>query len=227
VPAPPGHLVDADRHQPSESLLVEAVGDDALDDPPDRRPVDPHQRGDRRLRHLLGQERDHVLEVARVTSARPRERDRLHAHAAVGAAHPPQLALDEAARAAEVEMAPAACVGLVGRPHQLAAAAADPPAPTKPDPHDHPTPLERNAGHRRPRQLEHPVECRSDAHAHPPPSSLTSNSQQACRGGPRRVAASCTSLGLDSLPLKPARRAGSRPYPGAHEPRKRQEDQKE
>jgi hypothetical protein len=85
-----------------------------------------------------------------VTRARPRPGHRLDLDATVGAAHPPQLALDEAARAAEVEVAPAAQVGLVGRPHHLAATATDLAAPAQADPDDHPPPLERDAGDRRP-----------------------------------------------------------------------------
>jgi hypothetical protein len=86
VAAAPGDLVDADQHQSLEPLLVELVGHNPLDDPPDRLPVDAHQAGDRGLRHLLGEERHHVLEVARVAGARPRPADRLDLDAAVRAA---------------------------------------------------------------------------------------------------------------------------------------------
>ena len=80
MPAAVADLVDADRDQAVQPALVEAVGDDALDDPPDGVPGDPQQAGDRGLGHLLRQQRDDVLEVARVAGARPRPRDRLEAN---------------------------------------------------------------------------------------------------------------------------------------------------
>jgi hypothetical protein len=120
-------------------------------------------------------------------------------------------------------VAPAPQVGLVGRPHQLAAAATDLSAAPQAHPHDHPAPLKRDAGDRVPGQTQHPVECRRDAHAHPPLGPLTSDSHQACRGGPRRVAAFCAVPDLDSLPLNPARGAGRRALSSGHKPQKRQE----
>ena len=102
-----GDLVTADRHEPGQPRLVEMVGDDPRDDQADRVPADPQQAGDRCLGHLLRQPRDDVFEVARVRRARPRPRHGLVAHAAVGAAQPAQLALDDAAVGAEIEVAPA------------------------------------------------------------------------------------------------------------------------
>ena len=102
-----GDLVDADADQAGETVLVEVIGDHARDDRPDRVPADPQQPSDRRERHLLGQPRDHVFEVARVVRARARPRDRLQPHAAVAAAQPAQLALDDAAARAEVQVPPA------------------------------------------------------------------------------------------------------------------------
>src|SRR5215210_35313 len=90
-------LVDADADQPLEPALVEVLGDDAFDDPSDGVPADPEQPADRRARHLLGQPRHDVLEVARVMGARPGPWDRLHPHAAVATAQQPQLAFDHAA----------------------------------------------------------------------------------------------------------------------------------
>src|SRR5215207_7257199 len=75
VMAPVADLVDADADQPLEPRLIEVVGEDALDDPPDGVPADPEQPGDRRLGHLLGQPRDDVFEVAGVARPRPRPRD--------------------------------------------------------------------------------------------------------------------------------------------------------
>src|SRR4051794_13615698 len=96
VMAPVADLVYADRDQPLEPALVKVIGDHARDDRADGVPADPQQPGDRRERHLLGQPRHDVFEVARVRRARPRPRDRLQPHAAGRASEPAQLALDPA-----------------------------------------------------------------------------------------------------------------------------------
>jgi hypothetical protein len=161
-----GDLVAADGDQAVEAALVDVVGHHALDDPPDRVPRDPEQPGDRRLGHLLGEEGDEVLEVARVGGARPGPRHRLEARPAAGATpQAAQLALDDAAARAEVEVAPALDAAVVDRkPPDLAALRADAPAAARPDRHDHPLGGERDPGHGRSRQLEHPVECGAGAH---------------------------------------------------------------
>jgi hypothetical protein len=97
VMAPVADLVDADRDQPGEPVLVEVVGDDALNDRADRVPADPQQPSDRRERHLLCQPRDHVLEIARVARTGSGPGHRLEPDAAVAAAQAAQLALDDAA----------------------------------------------------------------------------------------------------------------------------------
>jgi hypothetical protein len=68
-----GDLVAADRDQTVQPRVIEVIGDDARDDRADRVPRDPEQPGDRRLGHLLREERHEVLEVARVAGpgARP------------------------------------------------------------------------------------------------------------------------------------------------------------
>ena len=77
-----GDLVNADRDQAGEPVLVEALGDDTRDDLADGVPPDPQQTGDRGLGHLLREPRDDVLEVTRVmscllyTSPSPRDRTR-------------------------------------------------------------------------------------------------------------------------------------------------------
>jgi len=53
-----------DQPQAVRTAGLEALGDDALDDRADGVPGDAHQPGDRRLGHLLGQERHDVFEVA-------------------------------------------------------------------------------------------------------------------------------------------------------------------
>jgi hypothetical protein len=58
-------------------------------------------------RHLLRQPRHDVFEVARVVRARPGPRDRLQPDATVLAAKAAQLALDDAAAGAEVQVPPA------------------------------------------------------------------------------------------------------------------------
>jgi hypothetical protein len=66
VVAPIADLIDTDRDQALQAAPIEALCDDALNDPPDGVPGDSQQPGDRLLDHLLGKPRDHVLEVARV-----------------------------------------------------------------------------------------------------------------------------------------------------------------
>jgi hypothetical protein len=166
VMAAVGDLVDADADQALEPALVEMVGDDALDDPPDGVPADPQQPADRRAGHLLGQPGDDVLEVARVRGAGARPRHRLQANAAVAAAQAPQLALDDAAAGAEIEVAPALDPSVVDLelPAGLPAARADAPATAQTDGHDHPLGAEADIDNGCPGQAEQPLECAGDAH---------------------------------------------------------------
>ena len=90
-----------------KSALIEVIGDDALDDPPDRVPGDPQQRLDLALGHPLGAERDQILELAGVPGAAARPRDRLDPHPAIPAVHPSQLVLQKTAMAGQVQMPPA------------------------------------------------------------------------------------------------------------------------
>ena len=89
-----GDLIDADRDEAVQTLLVQALCDDALDDLPDGVPRDPQQPGDRLLGHLLRKPGDDVFEVAGVACAGPGPRHGLEVRAAVAAAQPAQLALD-------------------------------------------------------------------------------------------------------------------------------------
>ena len=202
-------LVDADRDQAVQASLVEVIGDDALDDPPDRVPGDPQQAGDRGLRHLLREPRDDIFEVARVARPRPRPRDRLELRAAVRAPHAAQLALDEAATRAEIEVTPAlvAAVVRVHSPPGLPAARAHPSAPAQPDGHDHPLNAEADVDHRRAGQAQQSVECRGDAHVVLLAGRLTSNSQQPAPG------AGGASL-RSAQPPKTSRRPRTRPRAG-------------
>src|SRR5215216_358951 len=141
------------------------IGDDAFDDRADGAPADPQQPADRRERHLLGQPRDGVLEVARVVGARSCPRHRLHPDAAVAAAQQPQLAFDQAPTGPEIEVAPALDAAAVDlQPAGLAAAAADAPAAPQPDHHDDPIRAEADIDDGCPGQAEQSLECRGDAH---------------------------------------------------------------
>ena len=60
----PSDLIDRDLEQIVQTTLVEQFVADALDDPPDRLPVDPRQPAGRGLIGLGRQPRDEVLEVA-------------------------------------------------------------------------------------------------------------------------------------------------------------------
>src|SRR5215204_4594420 len=124
------------------------------------------QARDRRLGHLLGQPGDDVLKVARVTRARPRPRHRLEPNTAITAAEPAQLALDDAAVRAEIQVPPALDAAVVDLqpPAGLAAPGADPSPAAKPDNHDHPLGAEADVDHGCPGQAEQPLECGADAH---------------------------------------------------------------
>ena len=162
-----GDLVDADRHEAGEAVLVEVLGDDAGDDLADGVPPDPQQPGDRRLGHLLRQPRHDVFEVAGVMGTRPGPRHRFGAHdAAVRAPEQPQLAFDHAARRAEIQVAPALdAVVMHGQARAgLPAARAHPAPAAQPHGHDHPLAGEADIDDRCSGQAEQPVECRGDAH---------------------------------------------------------------
>jgi hypothetical protein len=159
-------LVDADADQVLEPALVEVLGDHARDDPPDGVPADPQQAADRGARHLLGQPRDDVLEVARVRRARARPWHRLQSGAAIATAQAPQLALDDAPAGAEIEVAPALDAPVVDLqlPTRLPTTRAyTPPAPQA-DGHDHPLGPERDVGHAGAGQAQQALECGGDAH---------------------------------------------------------------
>src|SRR3954462_1359983 len=160
------HLVDADHPQRVQAAGVKALADDAVDDPPAGLPVDAHQRGDRRLGDLLGQERNDVLEVSREPGA-ARPRHSVHSHPAVRAVHAPDLGDEVAALRAQVQVSPAAGLGVVGRAADLPAARADPAPAPEADRHDHALRVEPDADHRRSRQPENAVECGADPHGAP------------------------------------------------------------
>jgi hypothetical protein len=137
---------------------------DACHDPTDRVPRDPQQARDRLLGHLLRQPRRHVFEVARVARTAAGPGHGLIARAAVSAPQAAQLALDQAARAAEIEMAPALCAPAVDGAAELPATRADPAPAAQTHGDDHPLGGEAHVDHPRPGQAQQPVECRSGTH---------------------------------------------------------------
>ena len=102
----PRDLVDRDFKQVAEAVPIEQFVADALDDPPDRLPVDPRQPAGRRLVGLGRQPRDEILEVAGKARAAPGERDALDVHVVLRTAQPPQPGVNLQAPAAEIQMAP-------------------------------------------------------------------------------------------------------------------------
>lgn len=139
---------------------------DALDDLPDRVPTDPQQARDRGLGHLLRQPRHDILEVAGVVRVSPGPWHDLQANTAVRAAQTAQLALDHAAGATEIQVAPALAPMVVDLKMGagLPAARAHPPTASEPHGHDHPLAGEAHVDDRRSGKAQQPVECRGDAH---------------------------------------------------------------
>lgn len=146
--------------------MRDLVGDDAAHDRSDGAPGDPQEPADHAEGGLLGEPPDDVLEVAGKTRARPRPGDRLGHHPlTAGAAEAAQLALQEAAGRAQVEVPPATPLApVVARPTQTAAARTDEPPRPPAQRHDHPLALEADRDHARARDLQQTIECRADAH---------------------------------------------------------------
>src|SRR4051812_49390217 len=205
--APVADLVDADEHEAFEPVGVEVIGDDALDDRADGSPADPQQPGDRREGHLLGQPRDGVLEVAGVTRARPRPWDGFEPDPAVAAPELAQLALDPAARRAEIEVPPALDAAPVDlqRP-DLAARRAAPSAAPQPDRHDDALRAEADVDHGCPGQAEQPLECRGDAHVALLARPLSFEQPAACAPGGGASPAHCATSEELLQPRNPCRR---------------------
>jgi hypothetical protein len=96
---------------------------------------------------LLGEPGDDVLEVAGEARSRSCPGDRFGHHPlAARAAEPAQLALQEAAARAKIEVPPAPPLApVIACPAQAAAARADEPPPTPAQPDHHPLALEADA----------------------------------------------------------------------------------
>ena len=129
VLALPADLVDPDVIEIVEPVGIELVVADALDDPPDRVPVDPEHPLDRRLVGPRRQPRDQALEVARELRARPGERDALGARPVLRAPQPPAAAVDLKPPDPEIEMPPHRVLRprVLARPGRVVAQRADQP----------------------------------------------------------------------------------------------------
>ena len=167
----PGDLVDRDVKQIAEPVLAEHLFADALDDPPDRLPVDPRQPAGRGLVGLGRQPGDEVLEVAREAGAVTGERDALHAHAMFGATNPPQLGVNLQAPTAEIQVPPDRVVMLLvlAVARGVRALRAMKATAAQRDRDHHMAGLEADRPNPHPRQIEQARECARDAHRRRPP----------------------------------------------------------
>ncbi len=189
VLALPADLVDANVVEIVQAAGIELVVADALDDPPDRVPVDPQHPLDRRLVSPRRQPRDQTLEIARELGARPGERDALRARPMLRAPQAPATAMDLKPPDPEIKMPPDRVLRprVLTRPRRVPALGADqPPASQRHLDHDN-IGLEANLPDPHPRQTQKPGKCRRDAHAVPPCKPLTLDSQQPAGEGGGRV----------------------------------------
>src|SRR5487761_662020 len=216
MPGAVADLVHADHHEPVQSAAIELVRDDAGEDLPDRSPPDPHQLGQRRLGHLLRQERDDILEVARVRRARARPRHLLVHIAAARAVHASEHALDLAPQPPEIEMPPTLGPVLLDRQPTRPAARADRSLAPQPDGHDHSLAAERDVLHRRSRKPQHPIECGGDSHVALLRRPLNFEHPAACR---RRAAAGRSVRAQPARATTPRRNQAQRAHPRKRDPR--------
>ena len=107
VPLAVAQLVNADAPQAAEEVGVLArILADALDDPPDRLPRNPHQLAHRGLVRVHGQPGALVLEVQREPAAGPRPGHVLHHHTVLLALHPRHLGFQVRLHRAEIQRTP-------------------------------------------------------------------------------------------------------------------------
>ena len=186
----PGHLVHADVVKAVQTVGIELVIADTLDDPPDRVPIDPQHPLDRRLVRPGRQPRDQALEVARELRPRPGERDALGPRTMNRAPQPAAPAMHLEPPDPEIQMAPDRVLRprVLARRGRVPALRADQPAALERHLDDHPLGLEPNLPHPHAREAQKPGKCRRDAHAVPPCKPLTFRQPAACTGGRRRVA---------------------------------------
>jgi hypothetical protein len=158
------HLVHTDQLKPVQPAGGELLGDDPLEDVPDRLPADPHQPRDLRLVHLLRQPGAQIVEVAGVPRAASRPLDVLRQLAAARTVEPAQPALDHAPKTARIEMPPALDAMILDRQPARPAARADRLLAAQRDPHDHRLRTELHVPDPGAREPEHPIECGGDPH---------------------------------------------------------------
>ena len=102
-------LVDPDRAQVLEAILVELLSDQALSDATDGRPGDAEEIRDRGMVELLGEEAHGILEGTRERAPMPGPRDRLGLDLpARRTAKPPDGAFDPGRGSREGEVTPSA-----------------------------------------------------------------------------------------------------------------------
>ncbi len=127
-------------------------------------PAAAQQRADRGLVGVLREPAHHVFEVAAVPGLGPGPGHRLGAHPSTASAvQPTNLRLQPHLRRSPVQVPPPAHRPVI-HPATAPATRTHRPRPTAPKPQHQPVLGERNGGHRRPRKVQHLVECRSDAH---------------------------------------------------------------
>ena len=191
VLALPADLVDPDVIEVVEPVSVQLVVAHALDDPPDRAPVDPQHLRDRRLVGPGRHPRDQAFEVPRELRARPGERHALGPRPMLRTPQPPAPAVDLQPPDPQIEMPPHRVLRprVLPRPRRVPALRADEPPAAKRHLNDHPVGLEPDLLHHHPlAEAQKPGKCRRDAHAVPPCKPLTLDSQQPASEGGGRVA---------------------------------------
>ena len=186
----PADLIDPNLEQVLQTVGIELVVADAVDDSSDRVPVDPEHPLDRRLVSPRRQPCGQALEIARELRSWAGERNALGARSMLRAPQPPAPAVDLEAPDPEIQMAPHRVLRtrVLARPgRELAQRALQPAALERNLDHHHPG-LEPDLAHPHAGQAQKPGKCRRDAHAVPPCKPLTFEQPAACIGGRRRVA---------------------------------------
>ncbi len=211
----PADLVDADVIEVLQTIGVELVVADALDDPPDRVPVDPQHPLDRRLIGPRRQPRDQALKVPGELRPRPGERNALRPRPMLRAPQPPTTAMDLQPPDPEIKMPPDRVLRprVLARRRRILALRADQPAAAKRHLDDHPVGLEPNLPDPHSGQAQKPGQCRRDAHAVPPCKPLDLEQPAACREGGGRVANQCATSENFLSRRKPCSNPESRSHP--------------
>ena len=165
-----GELVDPDPLQAAQGIAAPAllVGDDPLDDPPDRVPGDAHQLADRALRALRRQPGDLLFELTREPRIVPRPGQAGDDDAVLAALDPRCLGFDVGPPRAEVERPPAPpalALVVAGAAAPAAPAARRLPPPRAGRDNDRPVLLQPDPLDHRPAQAEQASEYSPSAHA--------------------------------------------------------------